>query len=120
MVIAEPIQRSRCLTRKLQVRVIRRAPEVAENIQSAAFVPLKGKRCVFAWSNFHLVKRCFHLEFSLVCRGILSNLHVGECTFNLIFKFVRNLMVDGRIVNLKMCLWKCLESGKFFPQSRSD
>jgi hypothetical protein len=56
----------------------------------------------------------FPWNCSLVCRGIFSNFHLGEFIFNLIFKFVRNLMVDGRIVNLKMCLWKCLEDGRIF------
>jgi hypothetical protein len=32
---------------------------------------------------------------------------------------VRNLMVDGRIVNLKMCLRKCLEDGRIFIEEFS-
>ncbi len=34
---------------------------------SLTFVPLKGKRCVFAWSNFHLEveKRICLVEFSI-------------------------------------------------------
>ncbi len=43
------------------------------NTELVRFVPLKGKRCVFAWSNFHLEveKRISFFEFSFG-RGVFS------------------------------------------------
>ncbi len=69
----------------------------------------KGTKGKEVWSNFHLEveKRICLVEFSfgravlslgisLVCREILSNFHLGECIFNLIFKILRNLKIESR------------------------